>query len=124
MLNSFLGIGRIGQDAVVRDTKSGAMATFSIALDRISGRNQQPDWIPCSLFGERAQVLAPYLTRGTLVGISGRLEVWKDQDGVPRFGVNVREVNFLSRKSSEQEESATAATADRAGEAAPANVPF
>jgi single-strand DNA-binding protein len=86
------------------------MATFSIAVDRFRGSaNRNADWIPCSIFGERAQMLAPYLTRGILVGISGRIAVWKDHSGVTRFGVNVAEVNFLSRPTREQVVAATGA---------------
>lgn len=128
MLNSFLGIGRLGQDAVVRSSKSGTMATFSIAVDRIRGRaNQNADWIPCSLFGDRAQMLAPYLTRGILVGITGRIEVWKDQQGVTRFGVNVAEVNFLARPASESivaAPDATPASEPVSEDAALEGVPF
>lgn len=99
-LNSCLQIGRLGRNAEVRVTKNGdPMAVFSIAVDRIArkGQDSNPDWIPCILFGDRARLLAPYLTKGSLIGIAGRLESYKNSDGNSRLQVNVAEVNFLSR---------------------------
>jgi single-strand DNA-binding protein len=102
MLNSFLGIGRIGQDAEMTVTKNGdPMARFSIAIDRIQrkGQTSDPDWIRCHLFGDRARLLGPYLTKGVLVGISGRLESYRTTGEKPRqvLRVDVSEVNFLNR---------------------------
>ena len=48
MLNSFLGIGRVGSDAEVTMTRNGdPMARFSIAIDKIhrKGQTPDPDWI-------------------------------------------------------------------------------
>jgi single-strand DNA-binding protein len=111
MLNSFLGIGRVGSDAEVTTTRNGdAMARFSIAIDRVGRKGQEsdPDWIRCHIFGDRARMLAPYVTKGTLVGISGRLESYKTSAEPPRtmLKVVVAELNFLGRPSSREEEPA------------------
>ena len=102
MLNTFLGIGRLGRDAQVGMTRSDRpMARFTIAIERIQRKGQpsEPDWIPCHLFGERANALAPYLTKGTLVGVRGRLESYRMTGPEPRemLRVHVKEVNFLRR---------------------------
>ena len=102
MLNSFLGIGRVGSDAEVTMTRNGdPMARFSIAIDKLhrKGQTPDPDWIRCHLFGDRARLLAPYLTKGCLVGVTGRLESYKTTGDNARqhLRVDVAEVNFLNR---------------------------
>jgi single-strand DNA-binding protein len=108
MLNSFLGIGRVGKDAEMAVTRNGdPMARFSIAIDRIrrKGQTGEPDWIRCHVFGDRARMLAPYLTKGALVGISGRLESYRTTGENARqlLRVDVSEVNFLGRPLHEAE---------------------
>ena len=102
MLNSFLGIGRLGKDAELINTRNGdPMAKFNIAIDRIrrKGQTGDPDWIACHLFGERAKTLAPYLTKGTMVGVRGRLESYRSSGEENRqwLRIDVSEVNFLRR---------------------------
>lgn len=102
MLNSFLGVGRVGQDAEVSVTRNGdPMARFSIAIERIhrKGQESDPDWIRCHLFGDRARLLGPYITKGALLGVSGRLESYKTTGENARqlLRVDVSEVNFLNR---------------------------
>jgi single-strand DNA-binding protein len=114
MLNSFLGIGRIGQDAEITVTRNGdPMARFSIAIDRIQrkGNTAEPDWIRCHLFGDRARLLGPYLSKGVMVGVSGRLESYRTSGEKPRqvLRVDVSEVNFLNRPVREVEAQETVA---------------
>jgi single-strand DNA-binding protein len=102
MLNCFLGIGRLGRDAELITTRNGdPMARFSLAIDRIrpKGQTGDPDWIVCHLFGDRARSLAPYLTRGTLIGVRGRLESFHTTGEESRrlMRIDVSEVNFLRR---------------------------
>ena len=102
MLNCFLGIGRLGKDAELITTRNGdPMAKFNIAIDRIrrKGQSGNPDWITCHLFGDRAQMLSPYLTKGALVGVRGRLESYQivGEDRRARLRIDVSEVNFLRR---------------------------
>ena len=81
--------------------------TFGVAVnDR--RRNQQtgeweeyPNYIDCVLFNNRAQGLAPYLTRGTKVAVEGKLH-WSswEKDGQKRskLEVYVDEVEFMSSR--------------------------
>lgn len=41
-------------------------------------------WIPCSVWGSRAETLMRYLTKGSKVSVVGELRVsnWQDKDGV------------------------------------------
>ncbi len=102
MLNNFVGIGRIGQDAEAGTTSRGEpMARFSIAIPRSRKREDglEPDWIRCTLFGQRAANLGPYLRKGRLIGIRGRLSSYRTMGENPRtlMSVDVSGVDFLER---------------------------
>ena len=71
MIKVFL-TGRLGKDAEVRQTQSGAVAGFSVATDVGFGDRKQTLWFDCSIWGKRAESgLIQYLTKGQQVAISG-----------------------------------------------------
>lgn len=64
--------GRIGNDAVTRQTKGGdSVTSFSIAVDERKGGEKSTLWVDCSIWRERGEKLAPYLTKGTSVTVAG-----------------------------------------------------
>lgn len=79
------GVGRLGQDAEVRYTKSGtAVASLSLAYDTGFGDEKETTWVKGSLWGKRAETLAEYLTKGTAVDVTldnVKLETWEKRDG-------------------------------------------
>jgi single-strand DNA-binding protein len=69
---TFTATGRVGRDAEVRTIQSGdKVASFSIAYDTGFGDKKVTHWIDCALWGKRGEALAQYLTKGTLVEVSG-----------------------------------------------------
>lgn len=107
-INKVLITGNLTRDAELRSTASGmSLAMFGIAVnDR--RKNQQtgewedyPNFIDCTMFGKRADALAPYLTKGTKVAIEGKLR-WHqwETDGQKRSKVDVivDEIELLSGK--------------------------
>lgn len=68
-----IGLARLGQDAIVRFTQDGTpVASLSLAFNygqKDSEGNRQTQWIDASLWGERAQNVAPYLLKGTLLEV-------------------------------------------------------
>lgn len=59
------GLCRLGKDAEVRYTPNGdAVANLSLAFNFRSGKEQATQWIDASLWGKRAESLAPYLLKG------------------------------------------------------------
>jgi single-strand DNA-binding protein len=66
------------------------VANFSIA-DNI-GKDKEPIWWPCALFGKRAETLSKYLVKGQAVTISGSVytNAYKDKQGIDRISYNVR----------------------------------
>jgi single-strand DNA-binding protein len=94
-MNTWHGAGRIGGDAVTRQTKNGDKVTgFSVAIDERRGGEKTTLWANCSMWGERGEKLAQYLTKGTSVAVAGpiSLDVY---EGKPQLRVDVREVTLL-----------------------------
>ena len=58
-------------------------------------------WLRCSLFGKRAETLAPMLLKGTKIGITGEIKLnkWPDKDGVEKYSLecNVRDITLLGK---------------------------
>lgn len=98
----------------LRSTASGMpVLGFSVAVnDR--RKNQQTgewedyaNWIPCKMFGSRAEKLEPYLTKGTKCCIEGKLSYsqWETEDGQKRSKIEVivDELEFMSRQQQQAE---------------------
>ena len=70
-MNNFSGIGRVGGDPVVTQTKDGkAVATFSVVVDSGYGDKKIGTWIKVALFEKRATV-AEYISKGDKIGEVG-----------------------------------------------------
>ena len=123
-------IGNIGADAELRYLPNGNPVTsFSVCANerRRSGENivEDQQWFKVNLFGNSAEKVAEYLTKGTLVYVAGRLkpELWTGTDGKARLtmNVNTNDVRLLgrSRASSETSPDQTAAAPDAPAGPAP-----
>ncbi|WP_443743368.1 single-stranded DNA-binding protein [Sutterella sp.] len=71
-------VGRLGQDAKLRNTKSGGqMLSFSVGTSvstKKDGKYEQAtSWHDCLAFGPRAEKLAEVLAKGTLVSVQGSI---------------------------------------------------
>lgn len=96
--------GRTTANIETRETSSGAsVANFSLAVDRGFGDDKKTDFIPCVAFGKTAETIIKYVTKGTLILISGSLQTksWEDKDGNKRTGFEVvaQEFAFCETKS-------------------------
>lgn len=107
-INKAMISGNLAKDATLRQTNSGnAVANFTVAVnDRYRTPDGQWDdytnWIDCTLFGNRANALHKYLTKGTKVALEGSLRwsTWNDREtGAQRskVGITVSELEFMSR---------------------------
>jgi single-strand DNA-binding protein len=75
--------GRIGKDATLTEGKF-TIAKFGVALSFYQkGSDRGTQWVNVSLFGTRAEKLAPYLTAGSSVAVTGDLKVrtYEKSDG-------------------------------------------
>ena len=76
MINRVVMVGRMTRDPELRRTGSGAAVTsFTLALNRNynSAEGQQADYISCVVWNKVAENVAQYCSKGSLVGVEGRL---------------------------------------------------
>lgn len=119
--------GRIGRDAELRYTQSGKqVAGFSLAVDERRGGEKSTLWIDCSIWGERAEKLAGYLSKGTSVAVAGEVGVrtYEKRDGgmTASLTLNVRELTLLGGGGEREERPARAPV--RADEPLEDEIPF
>jgi single-strand DNA-binding protein len=95
---TIVATGRVGKDAELRHLQDGtAVLGFSIADDIGWGEKKTTQWIQCALFGARAEKVAQYVTKGTVVEVSGTptVEAWvKKGTSDPQAAIKIR-VNEL-----------------------------
>ncbi len=93
-LNTVTLVGRAGRDPEVRYFESGSVVcNFTLAVNRATSRDDQPDWFDLEVWGKTAEVAANYVRKGSLIGVSGALKFdhWKDKTtGVDRSKPVVR----------------------------------
>lgn len=112
-MNSITIAGQLGKDAEVRFLPNGdPVASFSVADSQ--GKDKPTIWWRCSLFGKRAESLAPYLLKGQAVTVSGTVTERKytDNSGQERTVMEVR-VNDLALQGGKREAAAPAPAAQR-----------
>lgn len=83
-VNVFTASGRCGSDMEVRVTPAGkAIGSFNIPVETGFGDNKKTAWVTCKMFNERAEKLAQYIKKGSLVTVTGafQLDEW-EKDGV------------------------------------------
>lgn len=90
-INVFTFATRIGTDAETKYTQQGkAITTFRCPVETGWGDNKHTGWVTAVLFGERGEKLAPYLTKGTPVTVTGALKVREfEHNGEKRTAVDV-----------------------------------
>jgi len=91
MYSKLIFAGHVGRDAELRYTPNGrAVANFSVATNRVwnnsdGEKQEETTWYRCAIWGQTAENLAQYLTKGKAVLIEGRLapeiRVYEKKDG-------------------------------------------
>lgn len=107
-MNKVVLIGRLTKDPELKFTPGNgtAVATFTVAVDRKFKSEGQPtaDFIPIVVWGKQAENTANYMSKGRLIGISGRIQTrsYEAKDGTRRYVTEIvaEEVQFLGGKQS------------------------
>ena len=107
--------GNLTRDPELRQTQGGtSVLAIGVAVnDR--RKNQQtgewedyPNFIDCTIFGNRATGVAPYLEKGMKVAIEGKLNQsrWQADDGTNRSKIEiiVDEIEFMARRDGSQQQ--------------------
>lgn len=109
--------GNLTRDPELRSTQGGTqILAFGVAVNDRRRNPQTGEWedyanfIDCIVFGNRAEPLSRFLTKGMKVAVEGKLR-WSqwEKDGQKRnkIEVIVDEVEFLSRQSAPQAQQGT-----------------
>ncbi|WLR48548.1 single-stranded DNA-binding protein [Halobacillus litoralis] len=110
MLNRVVLAGRLTKDPDLRYTPNGvAVANFTIAVNRPFSNNsgdRDADFINCVVWRRAAENLANFMSKGSLVGVDGRLQSrsFDNQEGKRVFVTEVvaDSVQFLESKGASQ----------------------
>lgn len=104
--------GNVTRDAELRGSGNGrSMLTFGVAVNERRKNPQTGEWenapqfVDCVVWGNRADAIAQYVTKGTKVAIEGKLRYssWeKDGERRSKLEVVVDEIEFLSQGQRQQ----------------------
>lgn len=108
-MNNWNFTGNLGKDAETRYTAQGkAVVQFTVAVKSGYGDKASTTWARCSLWGDRGEAVAKYLTKGQLVGITGEAELkeFTNKEGNKQSSLEVR-VNDLTLLGGKQDKAET-----------------
>lgn len=99
--------GNATRDAELRTTQSGKkVLTFGIANNQRFGDTEKTNFVDCSLWGDRAEKLAPYIKKGTGLFLQGSLDYreW-ERDGQKRskLELHVDKLSFKGGRKADDE---------------------
>lgn len=100
MINRVVLVGRLTRDPELRTTGSGiSVATFTLAVDRQYTNAQGErgaDFISCVIWRKAAENFSNFTSKGSLVGIDGRIQTrtYDDKDGKRVYVTEVVVDNF------------------------------
>ena len=108
-INRCMISGNLGREPELRQTQGGTQVlTFSLA---VSDRKRNPqtgewenatNWIPCVVFGNRAESLSRFLAKGMKCAVEGKLRQssYQGKDGQKRSKIEVivDEIEFMSHQ--------------------------
>ena len=100
MINNVVLVGRLTKDPDLRYTATGTgVATFTLAVNRNftnQDGNREADFINCVIWRKSAETLANYARKGTLLGVTGRIQTrnYENQQGQRVYVTEVVADNF------------------------------
>ncbi|WP_270219342.1 MULTISPECIES: single-stranded DNA-binding protein [Lactococcus] len=121
MINNVVLVGRVVRDPELRYTpQNTAVATFTLAVNRRFKNAQgerEADFINCVIWRQPAENLANWAKKGTLVGITGSIQVrnYENKEGQRVYVTEVLADNFqmLESNSNKTEKGETKSNQDK-----------
>ena len=111
-INNVVLVGNLTKDLELRRTQNGTAVTdLNLAINNRVGKGDnakdEPVYIEVTVWDKQAENCAQYLSKGSSVGVVGRLKMdtWEDKDTGSkrsRIGVIASNVQFLSSKSNDE----------------------
>ena len=105
-MNQVVLIGRLSRDPELKETQNGkSVASFSLAVDKYG---EGADFINCVVWGKSAENLVKYQSKGSQIGLSGRISTrsYDDTKGNKQYVTEViaDSIEFLGNKKKEETE--------------------
>lgn len=96
-MNSITVIGNLTRDAAVRDAGGSKVTGFSIAENKKVRGEETTIFYDCSLWGDRGERIAQYLTKGGQVTVIGELST-REKEGRMYLDIRVQDVSLPARQ--------------------------
>lgn len=116
-MNSVNLIGRLTDAPAIHETKDNVIANFFCAVPRIG--SEEADFIRIVAFGKTAEFVEKYFTKGSRVGITGRIQTGKyeNKDGQTVYTTDViaERVDFADGQKQAEDNGSRSGRAARAG---------
>lgn len=114
-MNNATFAGNVGQDPRMNsvNTANGqkSVLNFSLAVQKRT-KDQQGNyetlWVDCALWGDRAEKLSQYVTKGAKIAVSGSVDIdsYQGQNGmVPKLTMMVNELTLQGSNQNSQQQS-------------------
>ena len=115
-MNKVQFVARLTRDAELTFAQGSgtAITKFGIAVNRSFKREGQPDadFFNVTIFGKKAEAVANYTHKGSLISLSGSIQTgsYTDKEGNKKYTTDViaDEVNFLDSKPKDNDNSTNA----------------
>ncbi|RAV69971.1 MULTISPECIES: single-stranded DNA-binding protein [Aerococcus] len=111
MRNQVILVGHLTRPVELRTVNDQVVGRFNIAVDRdykSDNGDTYTDFFYCSIFGKRADILAQYTDTGSLISVSGKLQInsYVNDEGVKQYYTNIviNEFSFLSASSNKDKD--------------------
>ena len=97
-INKVILVGNLGNDPETRYTQGGmaitriSLATTSVRKDKDGNQQERTEWHRVVAWGNLAEIMEGYLTRGDRVYIEGEIQYrsYEDRDGATRYLTEIR----------------------------------
>tara|TARA_R110000744_G_scaffold136983_4_gene247323 strand:- start:222 stop:695 length:474 start_codon:yes stop_codon:yes gene_type:complete len=102
--NLAIFVGNVGQDGQVKEVgkDNTLVLNFSVAVKTGYGQRAETLWVQCAIWGDRAEKLEQYITKGTKLVVKGEVtpEAYENKDGdlVAQLRMNVSDFSFAGGK--------------------------
>ena len=102
-MNSVNLVGRLTNDPELKVFESGNYSSFTLAIDNY----KSTVFINCSVYGQKADLIAKTLHKGNLISVSGRLDqrTYETQTGEKKVVtfISIESFDYLEKKKVETE---------------------
>lgn len=109
MINNVVLVGRLTRDPELKYTpQNQAVGTFSLAVNRPfknANGEREADFINCVIWRQQAENLSNFAKKGTLIGITGRIQTrnYENQQGQKVYVTEVVADNFQMLESNKSQ---------------------